>query len=592
MVKGINVENLNLSEEAKRNLSVWLNFGEDVKEEIQRLLNEGNIKELEDRFYKKLEFGTGGMRGKMAIGTNRMNKYTVMFATQGLVNYVKSVKPNKKLSCFIEYDTRKNSYDFAIEAAKVLLANDIDVYILKLPMPTPFSSFGIRYYKTDFGIILTASHNPPEYNGYKVYWDDGAQVVAPHDKAIIDEVYKIDDISKVKTISNDELTNSTKLHYVLEELKEAYLRVMKVNLSEIYDVDDTSYRNNIKIVYTPLHGTSINLTPDALRYIGFENIYLIEEETTTDGTFSVVPSPNPEDDNSFKNSIELAKKVGADVFFASDPDADRVRSGININGEITLFSGNQLSSMMLNWILSNLLRRGRLPENGFVVTTIVTTDLIQKIAQNYGVETYLTLTGFKYIGEKIREFEGKKRFVFGCEESIGYLYGTDVRDKDSVISTCIISLMVEDLKKRALTLKDYLYEIYKMYGVHIEKLESIELEGIEGLKKMNEIVNKLRKEKLPEFNGLKPLTRIDIKNRTIEDFTTGEIKEYATDLPKSDVIIINLEGQNKFIVRPSGTEPKLKIYFFSKFDNDITKIEEYKKEAEKLVESVKSYILS
>jgi phosphomannomutase len=588
----ISVDNLNLSDEVKVNIRTWLSFGSDVEEEIKKLITEGDIKDLEDRFYRKLEFGTGGMRGKMAIGTNRMNKYTVMFATQGLANYVKKVKPNSKLSCFIGYDTRKNSYDFAIESAKVLIANGIETYILKIPMPTPFSSFGIRYYKTDFGIIITASHNPPEYNGYKVYWDDGAQVVSPHDKGIIDEVYKVDDISKVKTISNEELMNSSRIHCVLEELKEAYLRVMKVNLSEIYDVDDTSFRNNVKIVYTPLHGTSINLTPDALRYIGFENIHLVEEETTTDGTFSAVPSPNPEDDKSFKGSINLSKKVNADVLLASDPDADRVRAGINVNGEITLFSGNQIASMMLNWILSNLLRKGRIPEDGFVVTTIVTTDLIQKIAQNFGVETFLTLTGFKYIGEKIREFEGKKKFIFGCEESIGYLYGTDVRDKDSVISSCIISLMVENLKKRGMTLKDYLYEIYKMYGVHIEKLESIELEGIEGLKRMGEIVNKLRNDKLPIFNNLKPLSRIDLKNRTIEDLVTGKVGEYKTDLPKSDVIIINLENDNKFIVRPSGTEPKLKIYFFSKFDNNVARIGEYQNEANKFIESVKSYILS
>jgi phosphomannomutase len=588
----ISVDNLNLSDEVKVNIKTWLSFGSDVEEEIKRLITEGDIKDLEDRFFRKLEFGTGGMRGKMAIGTNRMNKYTVMFATQGLANYVKKVKPNSKLSCFIGYDTRKNSYDFAIESAKVLIANGIETYILKIPMPTPFSSFGIRYYETDFGIIITASHNPPEYNGYKVYWDDGAQVVSPHDKGIIDEVYKVDDISKVKTISNEELMNSSRIHCVLEELKEAYLRVMKVNLSEIYDVDDTSFRNNVKIVYTPLHGTSINLTPDALRYIGFENIHLVEEETTTDGTFSAVPSPNPEDDKSFKGSINLSKKVNADVLLASDPDADRVRAGINVNGEITLFSGNQIASMMLNWILSNLLRKGRIPEDGFVVTTIVTTDLIQKIAQNFGVETFLTLTGFKYIGEKIREFEGKKKFIFGCEESIGYLYGTDVRDKDSVISSCIISLMVEDLKKRGMTLKDYLYEIYKMYGVHIEKLESIELEGIEGLKRMGEIVNKLRNDKLPIFNNLKPLSRIDLKNRTIEDLVTGKVGEYKTDLPKSDVIIINLENDNKFVVRPSGTEPKLKIYFFSKFDNNVARIGEYQNEANKFIESVKSYILS
>jgi len=588
----ISVDNLNLSDEVKVNIKTWLSFGSDVEEEIKKLITEGDIKDLEDRFYRKLEFGTGGMRGKMAIGTNRMNKYTVMFATQGLANYVKKVKPNSKLSCFIGYDTRKNSYDFAIESAKVLIANGIETYILKIPMPTPFSSFGIRYYKTDFGIIITASHNPPEYNGYKVYWDDGAQVVSPHDKGIIDEVYKVDDISKVKTISNEELMNSSRIHCILEELKEAYLRVMKVNLSEIYDVDDTSFRSNVKIVYTPLHGTSINLTPDALRYIGFENIHLVEEETTTDGTFSAVPSPNPEDDKSFKGSINLSKKVNADVLLASDPDADRVRAGINVNGEITLFSGNQIASMMLNWILSNLLRKGRIPEDGFVVTTIVTTDLIQKIAQNFGVETFLTLTGFKYIGEKIREFEGKKRFIFGCEESIGYLYGTDVRDKDSVISSCIISLMVEDLKKRGMTLKDYLYEIYKMYGVHIEKLESIELEGIEGLKRMGEIVNKLRNDKLPIFNNLKPLSRIDLKNRTIEDLVIGKVGEYKTDLPKSDVIIINLENDNKFIVRPSGTEPKLKIYFFSKFDNNVARIGEYQNEANKFIESVKSYILS
>ncbi|MGC8870057.1 MAG: phospho-sugar mutase, partial [Brevinematia bacterium] len=486
---------------------------------------------------------------------------------------------------------RRNSYEFALEVAKVLVANGIETFFIRVPMPTPFVSFAIRYLRTSSGVIITASHNPADYNGYKVYWDDGAQVVPPHDKGIIEEVYKINSAREIKIISDEELKNSNLFHEVLDEVKDAYLKVLKVNLSEIYHVEDRSFRDNIKIVFSPLHGTALNLTPDALKFIGFENVYLVEKECTIDGNFSAVPSPNPEDDKALSGAIELARKVSANVFFASDPDADRVRAGINDKGNILLFSGNQLASMMLNWILSKYIQRGSLPENGFVVTTIVTTDLIRKICDNYNVELFLTLTGFKYIGEKIREFEGKKKFIFGCEESIGYLFGDDVRDKDSVVSTCIMSLMVEDLLKEGRNLKDYLMDLYKKYGVHIESQLSLEFEGVEGVKRIESIINSIRNDKLDEFGKFKVVSRIDLKNRTIEDFTKGTKEEYETDLPISNVIIINLEGGNKFIVRPSGTEPKLKIYFFSEFDNNVDKIQQYEFEHKKLVESIKNKII-
>ncbi len=578
-----------ISNEAKKNITTWIEeFGEEVKEYVINLINLGEYKKLEDSFYRKLEFGTGGMRGKMEIGTNRMNKFNVWIATQGLVNYLKKSNPNKELSCVIGYDTRKNSYEFAIETAKVLIGNNVKCYFIKKPMPTPFISFSIRYLKASSGIMITASHNPPEYNGYKVYWEDGAQVVSPHDKGIIEEVYKISSSKEIKI--EEEIKKSPLFQEVLEEVKEAYLKVLKVNLLELYNIEDKTFRKNIKIAYTPLHGTSINLTVDALKFIGFENVFLVEEECTTDGTFSAVPSPNPEDDNSFKRVIELARKEKADVFLAADPDADRVRAGI-ISDKEYIFSGNQIASMMLNWILSKLLQKGTLPENGFIVTTIVTTDLIRKIANNFGIETFLTLTGFKYIGEKIREFEGKKRFIFGCEESIGYLYGDDVRDKDSVISTCILSLMVEDLLKEGRTLKDYLTEIYKKYGIHIETLLSIEFEGVEGTKKIENIIDKLRNQKFNNFGGHKVISRIDLKNRTIEDFTKNTKEEYKTDLPISNTIIINLENRNRFTVRPSGTEPKIKIYFFSEFDNNVENYENYEKEHQRFVEDFKKKII-
>lgn len=586
------LKGLPLSEEAKKNITLWIEeFGDDVKNEVEKLTKEQRYEELEDRFYRKLEFGTGGMRGKVAIGPNKMNKYTIRIATQGLANYLKKAKPNQKLSCTIGYDTRRNSYEFALETAKVLVANSIDTYLIKIPMPTPFTSFAIRYLRTSSGVIITASHNPADYNGYKVYWDDGAQVVSPHDKGIIEEVYKISSAKEINIVSEDELKNSALFHMVLDEIKDAYLKILRVNLSEIYNVEDKLFRNKIKVVFTPLHGTSLNLTPDALKFIGFENVYLVEEECTTDGNFSAVPSPNPEDDRALNGAIELTKKVSANVFFASDPDADRVRAGIYSNGEITVFSGNQLASMMLNWILSKYVQRGTLPENGFVVTTIVTTDLIRKICNNYGIELFLTLTGFKYIGEKIRQFEGKKKFIFGCEESIGYLFGDDVRDKDSVISTCIMSLMVEDLAREGRTLKDYLLELYKKYGVHVESQISIEFEGVEGVKKIENIINKIRNEKLEKFGELKVISRIDLKNRTIEDFVKGIKEEYKTDLPISNVIIVNLEGGSRFIVRPSGTEPKVKIYFFSEFDNNTNRIQEYELKHKQLVEDVKTKLI-
>ncbi len=588
----VDLTKVNISEEAKKNITLWINeFGKEVEEEVSNLINSGKYEELEDRFYKRLEFGTGGMRGKMSIGTNRINKFTIRIATQGLANYLKKSIPNDNISCVIGYDTRKNSYEFALESAKVLVANGIKCYLIKKPMPTPFISFAIRYLKASSGIIITASHNPADYNGYKVYWNDGAQVVPPHDKAIIEEVYKINSSKEIKTTQDNELKNSELFQEVLEEVKDAYQKVLKLNLGELYNLEDTSFRDKIKIAYTPLHGTSINLTIDALNYIGFKNVFVVEEETTTDGTFSAVPSPNPEDDKSFKRVIELAKEVNANVFFASDPDADRVRAGILVKGQPILFSGNQIASMMLNWILSKLTKNGNLPENGFVVTTIVTTDLIRKIANNYNIETYLTLTGFKYIGEKIRQFEGKKKFIFGCEESIGYLYGDDVRDKDSVISTCLISLMVEDLLKDGRTLQDYLMEIYKKYGVHIESQLSIEFEGVEGVKKIESIIDKVRNEKFEEFSGLKVISRIDLKNKTIEDFKNNTKTDYKTDLPTANTIIVNLEGGSKFIVRPSGTEPKIKIYFFSEFGTDVENYNIYQEKHNELVEDFKRKVI-
>lgn len=588
----LDLNNVQLSESAKSNIRFWIDeFGKDVEEEVSRLIRDGKFEELEDRFYRKLEFGTGGMRGKVAIGTNRMNEYNIRIATQGFANYLKKVKGNQNLSCVIGYDTRRDSRKFAIETSRVLVGNGIKVYLVKKPMPTPFISFAVRYLKASGGVIITASHNPPDYNGYKVYWDDGAQVVPPHDKGIIEEVYRIISSKEIKMVSDEELLKSDLFVEFLDEVKDAYLKILKVSLSELVDVEDVSFRKNIRIAYTPLHGTSLYLTIDALKYLGFENVYLVEEECSVDGSFSAVPSPNPEEDSSFERVIKLSKQVGAQVFFASDPDADRVRAGINANGETILFSGNQIASLMLEWILSKLHQRGTLPENGFVVTTIVTTDLIRKIAQSFNVETYLTLTGFKYIGEKIRQFEGQKRFIFGCEESIGYLYGDDARDKDSVISTVLISLMVEDLMKQGKSLKEYLFEIYRKYGVHLESLLSLEFEGVEGQRKIEAIMNRVRNEKFEKFAGLKVLSRIDIKNRTYEDLVRGTKEDYKTDLPVSNVIILNLDGGSRVIVRPSGTEPKVKIYFLSEFGRDVEKIEEYQRKHNLLVDDFKKKVI-
>ncbi|MCX8028742.1 MAG: phospho-sugar mutase [Brevinematales bacterium] len=583
----ISFDSLPISDVSKRNMQDMIReFGREVEDEIIMLINQKKFDEIEDRFYKKLEFGTGGMRGKVGIGTNRINKYTIHTATQGFANYLKKVKGSKNLSCVIGYDTRKDSRSLAIEAARVLVGNGIRTYLIKIPMPTPFISFAIRYLKASGGVILTASHNPPNYNGYKVYWDDGAQVVAPHDKGIIQEFYNITSSRQINLVSEDELKSSQLFSEVLEEVKEAYLDTLKSNLKNLYDIEKPRY-DGIKIAYTPLHGTSLYLTPDALRYIGFRNIYLVEKETTVDGNFSAVPSPNPEDDNSFNGVVELAKEVGAQVFFASDPDADRVRVGINDSGNITLFSGNQIASMMLSWILTNLSKRNLLPEDSFVVTTIVTTGLISKISRKFGVETYLTLTGFKYIGEKIRIFEGRKKFIFGCEESIGYLYGDDVRDKDSVISTCILSLMVEDLMSQSKNLNDYLMDIYREYGVHIESLMSLDFEGVEGQKRIELIMEKVRNSRIDTIGELSVMSRIDLKNRTYEDFGKSEKEEYKTDLPISDVVIINLEGGSKVVVRPSGTEPKIKIYFFSEFDNKVENLRDYEKKHKLMTEDFK-----
>jgi phosphoglucomutase len=559
----------------------WLNnpyFDEETKEELLSIKNDE--KEIEDRFFKELEFGTGGLRGVIGAGTNRMNKYIVRKATQGLANYIlNSVDKAKEKGVVIAFDSRYRSPEFAKEAALVMNGNEIKAYLFESLRTTPELSFAVRELGCAAGIVITASHNPPEYNGYKVYGEDGGQLVPRYANKVIEEIRKIDDFSKVKYIEEAEALNKGLLNIIGEEIDKKYIDSVK-SLSLRKDL--VKEMKDFKIVYTPLHGTGAMPVKRVLKEIGFENVIVVPEQEFPDSNFSTVKSPNPEEHDAFELAISLAEKENADVIIGTDPDCDRV--GVVIkdkDGVYQVLTGNQTGALLVDYILSSM---ETIPENSVIIKTIVTSELGKAVAEHYGVETIDTLTGFKFIGEKIKEFEekGDKNFLFGYEESYGYLAGTFVRDKDGVVSAMLIAEMAAYYKSKGMSLLDALKDIYKKFGYYKEDLKSIKLEGKEGLEKIGRIMEQLRNNPPLEIGELKVEVLRDYLERKARYILKD--REEPVSLPKSNVLHFTLDDGSWFAVRPSGTEPKIKIYFSA--------VAEWEKEAQLKLKMIKDFVLN
>ena len=532
-------------------IDAWLNgnYDEDVKKEIKRM-QKNDPAALSDAFYRTLEFGTGGLRGILGVGTNRMNKYTVGFATQGLANYlIKCFKENIKVA--ISFDSRNFSTEFAQIAANILAANDIQVYLFDSLRPTPELSFAVRHLQCNAGIMITASHNPKEYNGYKVYWNDGGQLVPPHDKNVIAEVNKIKEVDQVKWDGRPDLIRT-----IGKDIDNVYLTMIR-RLS--LHPEAVAAAKKFSIVYTPLHGTGISVVPQALSDFGFKNVHIVEEQAVTDGNFPTVKSPNPEEHAALELAIQKAKKVKADIVLATDPDADRVGIAVRQDdGEYQLFNGNQTATLLFHYMLSQ--SNIKLENNLFVVKTIVTTDLIDQIASDYNVECFNVLTGFKYIAEKIREYEGKKQFLVGGEESYGYLVGDFVRDKDAVSACCLIAEMAAYYKTEfKKSLIDQLGDLYRQYQYFKEDMVSLTEPGEAGMQAIQKRMSDLREQFPRELGGQQVVRVHDYKTQhTCNMISTTDDR---IELPVSNVLQFLTADGSKVTVRPSGTEPKIKFYF-------------------------------
>ena len=539
----------------------WLegNFDEETKTQVKNLID-NNPEELKDAFYRDLEFGTGGLRGIMGVGTNRMNKYTVGMSTQGLANYLKTQFPsNNELKVAIAYDSRNNSKYFAQISADVLSANGIKVFLFDDIRPTPLLSFAVRYLKCNSGIVITASHNPKEYNGYKVYWNDGAQLINPHDKNVIAEVLKIKNISSVKLEGNPSLIES-----IGENLDNEYLK--RVQSLSLFGTQNSELKSKLKIVYTPLHGTGVKLVPLALKSFGFENVYEVKEQAIPDGNFPTLKSPNPEEPSALEMGIRDAKKFNADLVLATDPDADRVGIAVKSDkgDEYILLNGNQTATVLIYYLLTKWKENGKLTGKEFIVKTIVTTELLKAIADKYNVECFDVLTGFKFIADIIKQNEGKKTFISGGEESYGYLTGDFVRDKDAVSSCCMISEAAVFAMQLGKTYLELLIDIYVELGLYKDKLINIEKKGITGAEEIKKMMDNYRSNPPHRINNSKVIM---IKDYLLsEQLTTNNRQRITISLPKSDVLQFFLEDGTKISVRPSGTEPKIKFYFEVKAD--------------------------
>lgn len=561
-------------------------FDEETKKELQAI--DGDDKEIKERFYKDLEFGTGGLRGIIGAGTNRMNKYTVGKATQGLANYILKNNPDgAKMGVAIAYDSRNMSPEFAERSALVLNANGIKAYVFDELRPTPELSYAVRALGCTAGIVVTASHNPPEYNGYKVYWADGAQVVYPKDKGIIGEVNAISDFSLIKTMDRKEAEEKGLFNVIGKEIDDGFIKAIKaqaVRPEEIKKAED------MVIVYTPLHGTGNKPVRRVLDEVGFKNVYVVPEQEKPDKNFSTVGYPNPEDPKAFTLAIELAKEKNAEIVVGTDPDADRI--GVVIRdekGNYDILTGNMTGALLTEYVLNGRKEKGLLPENAAVIKTIVTTEMVRAIAESYNAELIEVLTGFKFIGEKIKQFEEdhSHTFVFGFEESYGCLSGTYARDKDAVGAAMLVCEMAAYYKNRGMTLHDALEELYKKYGFYKEGVKSVTLKGIDGAEKIGKIMAYLRENTPEGFGGNKVLTVKDYKSGVFTDVATGNKSE--SPLPASDVLYYNLEDRAWLCVRPSGTEPKIKFYMGVKAESSdaaVAKVEAMEKSVDELLEKI------
>ena len=573
-----------MDENVKKNYEYWCTspiFDDATKSELKSL--EGNEDEIFDRFYRELEFGTGGLRGVIGAGTNRMNFYTVGKATQGLANYINKQGAAAK-GVAIAFDSRRMSPEFADTAACVLAANGIKAYIFDSLRPTPELSFALRILGCTAGIVVTASHNPPEYNGYKVYWEDGAQITAPKDAQIIGEVNAIKDYAEIKKMTTEEAKAAGLYEVIGKEIDDKYMEALKKLVLHPEAIKQMA--SSLKIVYTPLHGTGNVPVRRVLKELGFEQVTVVPEQELPDGNFPTVSYPNPEDKKAFALALDLAKKVDADLVLATDPDADRlgVYAKDTKTGEYKVFTGNMSGMLICEYEMSQKKALGILPDNGALVTTIVSSNMAQAVAKEYGMKFIECLTGFKYIGEQIKFFEqtGSNEYVFGFEESYGCLVGTHARDKDAVVAVMALCEAAAYYKTQGITLWDQMLNIYNKYGYYKEDLFTMTFKGADGAKKMQDMMDAYRKNTPKQVGAYKVLRLRDYKNDVITDLATGET--VPTGLPKSNVLYFELENDAWFCVRPSGTEPKIKFYAGIKG----TSLEDSAKKLDELMEAIKN----
>ena len=573
-----------MDENVKKNYEYWCTspiFDDATKSELKSL--EGNEDEIFDRFYRELEFGTGGLRGVIGAGTNRMNFYTVGKATQGLANFINKQGAAAK-GVAIAFDSRRMSPEFADTAACVLAANGIKAYIFDSLRPTPELSFALRTLGCTAGIVVTASHNPPEYNGYKVYWEDGAQITAPKDAQIIGEVNAIKDYAEIKKMTTEEAKAAGLYEVIGKEIDDKYMEALKKLVLHPEAIKQMA--SSLKIVYTPLHGTGNVPVRRVLKELGFEQVTVVPEQALPDGNLPTVSYPNPEDKKAFALALDLAKKIDADLVLATDPDADRlgVYAKDTKTGEYKVFTGNMSGMLICEYEMSQKKALGILPENGALVTTIVSSNMAQAVAKEYGMKFIECLTGFKYIGEQIKFFEqsGSNEYVFGFEESYGCLVGTHARDKDAVVAVMALCEAAAYYKTQGITLWDQMLNIYNKYGYYKEDLFTMTFKGADGAKKMQDMMDAYRKNTPKQVGAYKVLRLRDYKNDVITDLATGET--IPTGLPKSNVLYFELENDAWFCVRPSGTEPKIKFYAGIKGNS----LDDSAKKLDELMEAIKN----
>ena len=560
-------------------IGTWLsgNFDKDTKNEITRLQKD-DASELADAFYKNLEFGTGGLRGLMGVGTNRMNKYTVGMATQGYANYLKQCFPDG-VSVAIAHDSRNNSRFFAETTANVFAANGVKVYLFEALRPTPELSFAIRELKCQGGVVCTASHNPKEYNGYKAYWNDGSQLVPPHDKNVIKEVDKIASVDEVKWSGGE-----ANITIIGKEMDEKYMEMVK-GLS-VYPEIITKHKD-LKIVYTPIHGTGITMVPQVLKKFGFDNVHIVEEQSVPDGNFPTVAYPNPEESEAMSLGLKLAEKLDADILSGTDPDADRIAIGVkDSSGKWVLMNGNQTAVLAFNYLIEARKTKGIAQPNDMVITTIVTTPMIDAIAAKNGVACYRVLTGFKWIAEMIRQKEGKENYIIGGEESFGLMIGDKIRDKDGVSAVALLCEMAAYEKEKGRSLYEKMIDLYVEYGFYKEHLISITKKGMDGQQQIAAMMEAYRNNPPKEINGSAVVMLRDYELQVEKNLLTGE--EWKLELPKSNVLQFVLDDMTSISARPSGTEPKIKFYF--SVNTQLNNAGEFEQKNKELDEKIRAVI--